>query len=64
MSKAPAGHRLMKQLLSAESVTEEEMCELYEDLKNIYDNTADSLIEQAVVQRRCTYVECSSDLAH
>jgi hypothetical protein len=52
-----ADHRLMKQLLSSESVTEEEVLELYEDLKNIYDNPVDSILEDAIVNRGCTYVE-------
>jgi hypothetical protein len=51
-------HKLMGQLMAAE-VSEDEIAELFEDLRYIFDNPFDTLINEAVTLRGCTYIETS-----
>ncbi len=46
-----------KFLSCAKEETESEIEELYSDLKLEFESLFDALIEEAVVQRRCTYIE-------
>jgi hypothetical protein len=49
-------------LSCAKEVTESEIEELYSDLKFVFDNPFDALIEEAVVQRKCTYIELTDQM--
>jgi hypothetical protein len=55
-------HRLFKMLSCATEVTESEVEELYNDLKFVFENPFDSLIEEAVHQRNCAYIELADPL--
>ena len=55
-------HRLFNMLSCAKEVTESEIEELYSDLKFVFDNPFDALIEEAVVQRKCTYIELTDQM--
>jgi hypothetical protein len=56
MSDERVPHKLMGQLMAA-NVSEEEIAELYEDLKYVFDSPFDTAIGIAVDTRGCTYVE-------
>jgi hypothetical protein len=43
----------------AADVSEVEIAELFEDLKYVFDNPFDPLINEAVTLRGCTYIETS-----
>jgi hypothetical protein len=49
-------HKLFNQLVAADA-TDEEMAELYEDLRYVFGDPFDELIEEAVSKRGCVYVE-------
>jgi len=49
-------HKLFNQLTAA-NVSEDEISELYEDLKYVFDNPFDILIDDAVTKRGCAYIE-------
>ena len=54
--KSKLNHRLMKQLTMSADVTEEEIEELFYDLKYIFENSFDAPIESAI-KRGCAYIE-------
>lgn len=56
-------HKLINQLSSA-NAAEEEIEELFQDLKFIYENPFDQAIEEAVNKRGCAYVEISQPVIH
>ena len=56
-------HRLLNQITAAE-VTEEEIKELFDDLKFIYDNPFDETIRKAIAERCVAYVEIHQPIAH
>ena len=49
-------HKLFTQI-AASDASEDELAELYEDLKFILDNPFAELIDEAVIKRGCVYVE-------
>jgi hypothetical protein len=49
-------HKLFNQL-SAAHCSEDEIAELYDDLKYIFDSPFDNELNVAITQRGCTYVE-------
>ena len=49
-------HKLFNQLMVA-NANEGEVQELYEDLREIFQNSFDELISQAISQRGCSYVD-------
>ena len=54
--KIMAGHILITQLMAADP-DEEDVLELYEDLKEIFDDPFTDNINQAITERGCTYIE-------
>ena len=54
---ASTKHRLMQMLMSAPNIQEEEIEELFNDLKYVFENPLDALIQQAITERHCTFVE-------
>ena len=48
--------KLFKQLIEA-NVSDEEISELYEDLKYIFESTFDEAVAEAVNIRGCQYIE-------
>ena len=49
-------HKLFDQLMDA-NASDDEIEELYKDLKNIFDAPFDELINEAVNKRGCVYIE-------
>lgn len=49
-------HKLFNQLMAAKA-TDDEIAELYEDLRHIFDDPFNDLINEAVSKRRCIYLE-------
>jgi hypothetical protein len=56
-------HKLINQLTSA-NVADEDIEELFLDLKFVYENPFDAAIEDAVAKRGCAYVEPSLSVIH
>ena len=56
-------HKLFNQLMAA-NVEDDEIAELYEDLRHIFENTFDDLINEAVNKRGCVYLELLQQLAN
>ena len=56
-------HRLLNQITAAE-VTEEEIKELFDDLKFIYENPFQETVEKAIVERAVAYIEINQPVAH
>lgn len=56
-------HRLINQL-TASDATEDEIKELYEDLRYIFENPFDCSINEAISQRGCAYIEQTQLLAN
>lgn len=56
-------HKLINQL-SAANVAEEDIEELFQDLKFVYENPFDAAIKEAVDTRGCAYVEISQSVVH
>jgi hypothetical protein len=56
-------HKLINQL-SAANAAEEDIEELFQDLKFVYENPFDAAIEEAVNARGCVYVEISQSVVH
>lgn len=56
-------HKLINQL-SAANAAEEDIEELFQDLKFVYENPFDAAIEEAVNKRGCAYVEISQSVIH
>lgn len=54
---------LCQQLFDA-NATDEEIAELYNDLKYIFDAPFDELINEAVNKRGCAYIEIFQTLAN
>lgn len=48
----------------AEKVTDNDIAELYEDLRYIFDAPFDDLINDAVVKRGCVHIELCQPLAN
>lgn len=53
-------HRIMKQLM-ASNPSEEDIAELYNDLRSIFEGPFDEMINEAIVLRQCVYVEQESN---
>ena len=49
-------HKLFDQLMAAKA-SDEEIAELYADLQDIFASTFDELINEAVNERGCVYME-------
>jgi hypothetical protein len=56
-------HKLFNQLHDS-NVPDDEIRELYEDLKFVLDNPFDAAIEEATSVRGAAYVEISQPVAH
>lgn len=56
-------HKLFNQLVAA-NVADEEIKELYDDLRHIFESTFDELINEAVNKRGCIYLEICQPLAN
>lgn len=56
MSTERTPHKLFQQLMAA-SPAEEDVEELFADLQYIFDNPFDTAIEEAVTQRKCSYID-------
>jgi len=56
-------HKLFDQLAAA-NVADDEIAELYEDLRYIFDSTFDEYINEAVNKRGCVYIEIYQPLAN
>jgi len=56
-------HKLFNQLVAA-NAADEEIAELYEDLRYIFDAPFDELINEAVSKRGCVYIEACQLLAN
>ena len=56
-------HKLLNQITAAD-VTEEDIQELYDDLKFIYDNPFDETIKKAIAERCVAYIEINQPVAH
>lgn len=56
-------HKLFHDLLGVGS-SDDEIKELYEDLRDIFDNPFDKFIKEAVSNRGCVYVELRQTLAN
>ncbi len=56
-------HRLFNQLYES-NVTDEEVAELFDDLKFVLENPFDAQIEEATSIRGCAYVEQPQPVAH
>ena len=56
-------HRLFDQLNSA-NATDDEIEELYNDLKFVFDNPFDAAIHEAINVRQCSYVDQLQPKAH
>lgn len=54
-------HKLFNQLMAA-NAADDEIEELYKDLKNIFDAPFDELINEAVNKRGCVYMELCQSL--
>jgi hypothetical protein len=48
-------HKLFDQLM-AENVTDDEIADLYKDLRHVFDTTFDGFINEAVSKRGCVYI--------
>jgi hypothetical protein len=55
-NESKLNHRLFNQLMAADA-SEEEVEELYNDLKFIFENPFDRAIEVALTQHGSTYIE-------
>jgi len=56
-------HRLFDQL-SAANASDDEIEELYNDLKFVFDNPFDDAINDAIKTRQCSYVDQQQPKAH
>ena len=56
-------HKLFDQLMAAEA-SDDEIAELYNDLKYLFDAPFDELINEAVNKRGCVYMEICQSLAN
>ena len=56
-------HKLFDQLMDA-NASNDEIEELYKDLKNIFDAPFDELINEAVNMRGCVLIEVAQTLAN
>ena len=56
-------HKLFDQLTEA-NVSDEEIEELYADLRFVFDNPFDDIINEAIHQRGATYIEQSEPMTH
>lgn len=54
-------HKLFEQLMAA-NVADDEIAELYTDLQDLFENTFDELINEAVNKRGCVNVNPCNDL--
>jgi hypothetical protein len=63
MNDSGSKHRLFNLLMSTPEVTESEIEELFSDLKFVFENSFDTLIEEAVSSRKCTYIEFAEQKA-
>ena len=63
MNDTAPKHRLFNLLMSTLDVTESEIEELFSDLKFVFENPFDSLVEEAVTIRKCTYIEFAEQKA-
>jgi len=57
------GHKLFEQL-TASNVTDEEIEDLYNDLKFVFDSPFDNAIDEAIKVRKCAYIEQAVPLMH
>lgn len=55
-------HKLFNQLMAAQA-SDEEVAELYQDLYRVIEQPFDTLIHEAVSQRRCVYIVPAKDMA-
>ena len=55
-------HKLFNQLVAAK-VADDEIAELYADLRYIFESTFDEVINEAVNKRGCVYIELCQALA-
>ena len=56
-------HRLFDQL-SAANASDDEIEELYNDLKFVFDNPFDDAINEAIKVRQCSYIEQPQPVAN
>lgn len=56
-------HKLFNELTAA-NVTDEEIEDLYNDLKFVFDSPFDTAIDEAIKVRKCAYIEQARPLMH
>jgi hypothetical protein len=56
-------HKLFNQLMEA-NASDDEIAELYEDLRCIFNTPFDELINKALNERGCVYIELCQPLAN